>query len=144
MKSENGVTLTALVIYIAIATILISAMGLLSSYFYSNMKLIKTDSNYVVEYNKFNMFFVQDVKSNTTADVTTDSITFENGTKYQYKDRRIYRNDKEIATNIKSAVFSQETYEVDGTNKNIIVVNLNIGEDDKSYVKQIEYVLRYW
>lgn len=65
MRSEKGVTLTALVIYIAVATVVISTMGLLSSYFYTNMKLIKTDSNYVVEYNKFNMFFVHDVKSNT-------------------------------------------------------------------------------
>lgn len=56
----------------------------------------------------------------------------------------IYRNDKEIATIIKSAVFSQETYQVDWTTKNIITVNLDVGEDEKSYVKQIEYVLRYW
>lgn len=144
MRSEKGVTLTALVIYIAVSTVVISAMGLLSSYFYNNMELIKTDSTYVVEYNKFNMFFVQDVKSNTTAKVTTDSITFESGTKYQYKDGSIYRNDKEIATNIKSAVFSQSTYQVESTIKNIITVNLNIGEEDKSYVKQIEYVLKYW
>ena len=144
MRSEKGVTLTALVIYIAVATVVISTMGLLSSYFYTNMKLIKTDSNYVVEYNKFNMFFVQDVKSNTTADVTTNSIIFEDGTKYKYEDGGIYRNDKEIATNIKSAVFSQETYQVDWTTKNIITVNLDVGEDEKSYVKQIEYVLRYW
>ena len=144
MKSEKGVTLTALIIYIAIATVVISAMGLLSSYFYNNMKLIKTDSNYVVEYNKFNMFFVQDVKSNTTADVTTDSIIFEDGTKYKYENGKIYRNDKEVATYIKSAVFSQETYKINLTTKNIIIVNLNIGEDEKSYVKQIEYVLKYW
>ncbi len=144
MKSEKGVTLTALVIYIAVSTVVISAMALLSSYFYNNMELIKNDSSYVVEYNKFNMFFVQDVKSNKTANVTTDSITFEDGTEYQYRDGKIYRNDKEIATNIKSAEFSQETYEADLTIKNIIVVNLNIGEGDKSYVKQIEYVLKYW
>ena len=144
MRSEKGVTLTALVIYIAVATVVISTMGLLSSYFYTNMKLIKTDSNYVVEYNKFNMFFVQDVKSNTSADDTTNSIIFEDGTKYKYEDGSIYRNDKEIATNIKSAVFSQEIYQVDWTTKNIITVNLDVGEDEKSYVKQIEYVLRYW
>ena len=41
-------------------------------------------------------------------------------------------------------MFSQETYQVDWTTKNIITVNLDVGEDEKSYVKQIEYVLRYW
>ena len=144
MKSEKGVTLMALVIYIAIATIVISAMGLLGSYFYNNMKLIKTDSSYVIEYNKFNMFFIQDVKSNVTANVATDSITFEDGTKYIYKDGKIYRNDKEIAANVKSATFSSETYKVSNTTKNIIVVNLNIGENEKEYQKEIEYVLKYW
>lgn len=144
MKSERGVTLTALAIYIAIATIVISTMALLSSYFYNNMNLIKTDSSYVVEYNKFNMFFVQDVKSNTKAEVVTDRITFEDGTEYQYRNGKIYRNNKEISTNIKNATFSKETYIVESTTKNIITVNLNIGEGDKSYKKQIEYVLKYW
>ena len=144
MKSEKGVTLMSLVIYIAVATVVICAMGLLSSYFYDNINLIKTDSNYVVEYNKFNMFFVQDIKNNTTADVTTDSITFADGTKYQYKDKKIYRNDEEIAVNVKNATFSSDTYKVNDITKNIIIVNLNIGEDEKEYQKEIEYVLKYW
>ena len=28
--------------------------------------------------------------------------------------------------------------------KNLIVVNLNIGEGEKEYQKEIEYVLKYW
>ena len=69
MKSDKGVTLMALVIYIAVFTVVVSSMALLSSYFYNNMHLIKDDANYVVEYNKFNMFFIQDVKHNSTATI---------------------------------------------------------------------------
>ena len=144
MKSDKGVTLIALVIYIAVFTIVVSTMTLLSSYFYNNMHLIKDDASYVVEYNKFNMFFIQDVKHNSTATIENNVIRFEDGTIYEYKSNSIYRNDKEIATNVKSATFNLESYEVESTTKNLIVVNLNIGEGEKEYQKEIEYVLRYW
>ena len=144
MKSDKGVTLIALVIYIAVFTIVVSTMGLLSSYFYNNMHLIKDDASYVVEYNKFNMFFIQDVKHNSTATIENNVIRFEDGTIYEYKSNSIYRNDKEIAANVKSATFNLKTYKVKNTTKNLILVNLNIGEGEKEYQKEIEYVLRYW
>ena len=144
MKSDKGVTLMALVIYIAVFTVVVSSMALLSSYFYNNMHLIKDDANYVVEYNKFNMFFIQDVKHNSTATIENNIIKFEDGTIYEYKSNSIYRNDKEIETNVKSATFNLESYEVESTTKNLIVVNLNIGEGEKEYQKEIEYVLKYW
>lgn len=144
MKSDKGVTLIALVIYIAVFTIVVSTMGLLSSYFYNNMHLIKDDASYVVEYNKFNMFFIQDVKHNSTATIENNVIKFEDGTIYEYKFNSIYRNDKEIAANVKSATFDLKTYKVKNTTKNLILVNLNIGEGEKEYQKEIEYVLRYW
>ena len=48
MKSEKGVTLVAVVVYVLVPTALISGIALLSSYFFSNMALIKEqtkDSN---------------------------------------------------------------------------------------------------
>lgn len=144
MKSEKGVTLSALVIYIAVLTVVIGGMALLSSYFYNNMHLVKDDASYVVEYNKFNMFFVQDVKNNSNATIENNVIKFDDGTTYEYKSNSIYRNDKEIATNVKSATFNLATYDVKNTTKNLIAVNLNIGDGEKEYQKEIEYVLKYW
>lgn len=144
MKSDKGITLVSLVIYIAVFTIVVSTMAVLSSYFYRNMHLIKDDASYVVEYNKFNMFFIQDVKNNTTATIDNNVIKFEDGTIYEYKSNSIYRNEKEIATNVNSANFSLGTYKVKNTTKNLITVNLNIGEGEKQYQKEIEYVLKYW
>lgn len=144
MKSEQGVTLTSLVIYIAAATVLISTMAVMSSHFFANIQLVKNQSDYVVEYNKFNMFFIQDVKANKAASIIGTTIVFEDGTKYEYKDESIYRNDKKIAKNIRTASFEPATYTVNNVTKNLIKVNLNIGVEKKSYQKQIEYVLKYW
>jgi hypothetical protein len=144
MKSEQGVTLTSLVIYIAVATVLISSMAVMSSHFFANIQLVKNQSDYVVEYNKFNMFFIQDVKANKAASIIGTTIVFEDGTKYEYKDESIYRNDKKIAKNIRTASFEPATYTVNNVTKNLIKVNLNIGAEKKSYQKQIEYVLKYW
>lgn len=144
MKSEQGVTLTSLVIYIAVATVLISTMAVMSSHFFANIQLVKNQSDYVVEYNKFNMFFIQDVKANKAASIIGTTIVFEDGTKYEYKDESIYRNDKKIAKNIRTASFEPATYTVNNVTKNLIKVNLNIGVEKKSYQKQIKYVLKYW
>lgn len=144
MKSEQGVTLTSLVIYIAVATVLISTMAVMSSHFFANIQLVKNQSDYVVEYNKFNMFFIQDVKANKAASIIGTTIVFEDGTKYEYKDESIYRNDEKIAKNIRTASFEPATYTVNNVTKNLIKVNLNIGVEKKSYQKQIEYVLKYW
>lgn len=144
MKSEQGVTLTSLVIYIAVATVLISTMAVMSSHFFANIQLVKNQSDYVVEYNKFNMFFIQDVKANKAASIIGTTIVFEDGTKYEYKDESIYRNDKKIVKNIRTASFEPATYTVNNVTKNLIKVNLNIGVEKKSYQKQIEYVLKYW
>lgn len=148
MKSQKGVTLTALVIYLAVAAIVISSMAMLTSHFYSNVDAIKNQSDYVVEYNKFNMFFIQDIKTNKTAQVSEHEITFENGVKYEYRVNSIYRienfNEEEIATKIKSAKFTSNTYTINKTTKNLISVQLEIGTNEKLYQKQIEYVLKYW
>lgn len=134
MKSEQGVTLTSLVIYIAVATVLISTMAVMSSHFFANIQLVKNQSDYVVEYNKFNMFFIQDVKANKAASIIGTTIVFEDGTKYEYKDESIYRNDKKIAKNIRTASFEPATYTVNNVTKNLIKVNLNIGVE-KSHIK---------
>lgn len=144
MKSEKGVTLTSLVIYIIVATFLIGTVAVLSSHSFSNIQMLKNHADYAVEYNKFNMFFIQDVKTNKNASVTSTQITFEDGSKYEYKQNAIYRNDTKIAGNIKNCSFTQSTHVINNTTKNLIKVNLKIGKNNKEYKKEIEYVLKYW
>jgi hypothetical protein len=145
MKSEKGVTLTALVIYILIATTLISTMAMFSSFFFSNMNIIKDQEKYSPEFNKFSMFFIGDVKNNKTAEVTTNQVTFEDGTVYQYKEneKAVYRNDTKITEKVDSFSFVSTTEQISSTIKQIINVKMSIG--GKVNLKSgIDYTLRYW
>lgn len=153
MKSQSGITLTALVIYVIVATIIIATMAVISSFFFSNMSLIKSQDQYAVEFNKFNMFFINDVKENHTAQVESSKIVFEDGTTYQYiaQEQAVYRNDVKIARKLQELTFTANTYLVPNTTttKNLINVSMKIKKNNKAesseaFQKTIEYVLKYW
>lgn len=147
MKSEKGITLTALVIYVVVATIVISIMAVISSFFFSNMTLVNGQEQYALEFNKFNMFFINDVKNNKKAQIQTGRIVFEDGTIYEYRasEKAIYRNNTKIAKEIEQLKFVENTYQVPNTNttKNLVNVQMTMGKDNK-FSKTIEYVFKYW
>jgi len=147
MKSEKGVTLTALVIYILIATTLISTMAMFSSFFFSNMNIIKDQEKYSPEFNKFSMFFINDIKKNSFATIQDGNkqITLEDGTIYSYKsnEQAIYRGDTKIAQKVQMLEFTSSEVKVSNTTKQIIKVKISIG-DKNEFTKEIEYVLKYW
>lgn len=147
MKSEKGITLTSLVIYIIIATIVISTLSVISTFFFSNMNLIKDQNEYAIEFNKFSMFFIEDVKKNRTADVKEEEkkIIFEDGTVYEYFSGAIYRNNKKIAEKVEDVKFSSNEYTAlnTTTTKQIIKVNLIVAGSTNTQ-DGIEYVLKYW
>ena len=58
MKSERGITLTSLIIYVVITTIAVTAIAAFSSFFVSNMNEVKEQEKYAPEFNKFSMFFI--------------------------------------------------------------------------------------
>lgn len=146
MKSQKGVTLVALVIYIIVFTIVISILSVISSFFFSNVNFVKEQANYAPEFNKFNMFFIQDVKNNKNVTVNNNTIEFADGTRYDFNSdqKAIYRNGKAIAKNIQVAVFKPSTVTIRNTTKNIVNVNIAIGKVGSLFTKDIDYVLKYW
>lgn len=149
MKSEKGITLIILMIYIIIFSIVIILLANLSSYIYSNLKNINDRSVDVSEINKFNMYFIEDVKTNSQAEIRTltDSntmqIVFQDGDIYSYviNEKSIYKNEQKIARNIEA--FNAEGYIIDA--KKYIQVSIEIGTDDETnYTKATDYVLKYW
>ena len=145
MKSERGITLTSLIIYVVITTIAVTAIAAFSSFFVSNMNEVKEQEKYAPEFNKFSMFFIGDVKNNNTAVVTTECVEFDDGTIYEYKasEKAVYRNGTKITEKVDSFSFSLTEEEVSSTNKQIINVKMSIG--GKVNLKSgIDYTLRYW
>ena len=146
MKKQEGITLISLVAYIAVAMIVIGVMAVVSSYFYKNIDWVKDREKHAQEFNKFNMFFIQDVKNNKNVTVSGNNIKFEDGTEYIFNldQKAIYRNGKAIAKNVQAAVFTTTTETIRNTTKNIVNVSIAIGNTGALFTKEIDYVLKYW
>lgn len=145
LKGEKGITLTSLVIYIIVFVIIIAIMANISNYFYSNIGGIKDSPKYVAEFNKFSMFFIADVKRNTEiVTISEDSLQFADGTKYEYRDNSIYRNNEEISKYVKSFSFEKKPYVINSFSKTLINVSSTFGTDKEQITRNIDFVLRYW
>lgn len=145
LKSQKGITLTSLVIYMIVFTIIIGVMTTISTFFYSGIGEVVDTPKYMAEFNKFSMFFVADVKNYNNATVTTNSIQFENGPTYRVDGAYIYRNDVAICKYIMNCSFTAKTYNVNNITKNLINVNMQIGKNDKkSVTKNVDFTLKYW
>ena len=145
IKSERGITLSALMLYIVVFMIIISTMTIISTSFFNGLDKVMDTPKYVSEFNKFVMFFVTDVKNYNEADVTSDTIIFKNGPIYEYKNNTIYRNDVEIANSIINCTFTPKQYNVNTVIKNLINVNMLIGQNGESIIgRNIDFTLRYW
>lgn len=69
MKSQKGITLISLIIYMIVMVLVISTLSILSRFFFSNKNHLLDESRYISEYNKFNMYFIADAKRNKNATV---------------------------------------------------------------------------
>lgn len=144
MKSEKGITLTSLVIYIAIFTIILGIMSTIATNFQKNIIGVREPQKYITEFNKFCMFFVRDVKNNAKATVETTQITFEDGTIYIFKENAIYRNGQIITEHVINCNFSKSTYNLEKVKKELIDVNMILGTEKEQITRQVEFVLKYW
>lgn len=154
MKSEKGITLTILVIYVVFFSIIMSLLAALSNYIYKNIGYVNDNSIDISEFNKFNMYFIEDIKTNTQAEIKETvseegkeilQITFEDGDAYRYvkSEKTIYKNKQKIAKDIID--FNAEQFNNSEKRKKYIEVNIKIGSNDEAnYKKKIEYVLKYW
>lgn len=145
MRTEKGITLTSLIIYIIVLIFIVSMLSAISSYFYANTSYISETGKYVSEFNKFNMYFIEDVKNNSDIySIDKNKIVFADGTIYTYTNESIYRNKVEICNNIHGCSFEKRE-EVDTNNfvKKILNVKMII-KGSKIFESQNDYVLKYW
>ena len=63
MKKENGITITALIIYIIVMIMVLGVINVIINQFYQNTNSIEADTEEILEFNKFNTYFLKEVKS---------------------------------------------------------------------------------
>ena len=144
MKNQKGITLISLIMYIVLLVIVTAMLATVSSMFFSNTKYLTDSSKYASEFNKFNMYFIEDVKNNKDVySISEKEIIFEDGTVYTYKnqnnDNGIYRNKIKICSNIGYCGFKK----IEEDNKKIINVHIVVN-GSKLFETANNYVLRYW
>ncbi len=139
MKSEKGVTLISLTVYIIVMVIVIAMVSVVSTYFYNNTRSASDAITPTTEYTKFNSFFSEEVNHRNikVVECKTDYIVFDNGVQYTFipENKGIYKNKVKIASEVESCNFQ---YTV-SNGKEVVKVNLKIGED---YQKEVTYTLK--
>lgn len=111
MKSNRGITLTSLVIYVIGLVIVIAVMGNFTGFFYKNLEYTTMNQNSNEQYSRFLSYITKDANSDKLIYVKSgvngkDCIIFKfnDGTEHQYinQDEKIYfinvenQNEKKI------------------------------------------------
>ena len=139
MKNKKGITLISLTIYIIVMLIVIGIITTIGIFFYQNVIQIDENSQNLAEFNKFNMYFLEEIKKkgNHIAQINENSVTFTSGETYTYieSDNAIYKNKMKICENIKKCIFTENS--VNG--KEGIRVYLEIG-NKMEFSETIDYV----
>lgn len=125
MKSEKGITLISLTIYIIGLAIVIGLVAVMSTYFYKNTKILNTDIDPISEFTKFNSFFTDEInhenikvlkwglyennyQDNGEKKTSYDSyILFDNQVQYTFvqANKAIYRNNAKIVRYVNDCTF---------------------------------------
>ncbi len=120
MKSEKGVTLSSLIIYVIAMSIIVGTVAGITNYFYGNINSLTTRTESSKEYTKFNSYFVNEVnkKDNYFIQDVSDNTTmvFSSGNQFKFAEGGIYYNRIKICKDVTSC-----TFDYDETSKKITV-----------------------
>lgn len=143
MKNKKGITLISLIIYIILMTFTVGIIGTITANFYGNLNKIDKDSKGAVAYAKFNMYILNDMKTDgmTVNDVTNTKIELEipnsdETIRYTVEDGGLYRNSVKICDGVKEYKFSPRKT---GANAEITGIMVTIKIND--YIKTTTYAV---
>lgn len=152
LKSNKGVTLLSLIIYVIVLMIVIALLSNFSGYFYKNVNLITIKEASDEQYTKFLAYIAKDVNQNDINLVKTGLnndecyiiFKFENNKEHQYlyKNKTIYYLDKNKVKKI--ALCNKVNFCVFNYNDSVKTLTLNLNIENKEYSKifNVNYSLR--
>lgn len=142
MKSQKGVTLTSLLIYVVAMVIIIGIVGTITSFFYSNTADMNESATNLGEFNNFNYAFLTETKKEGNSvhaiNEAGNRIIFSSGTVFTFQDGGIYQDKIKICTGVTNCQFSTRMQE----EKQIVTALIEIGTK-VPFVKTVEYVMNY-
>ena len=140
MKKENGITLLSLSIYIIGLFIIIAIVTVITNFFYQNVVKMEDSSSSVAEYSKFNLAFLDEVKTygNSVTECGGTYLVFSSGNQYTYANGKIYKNKIAIVNDVNLCEFKLTT---DGY-KQVVSVYMELGKRNY-FSKTTDYVLSY-
>lgn len=139
MKTQKGVTLITLTVYVIVMTIVVAVVAMISSYFYTNTSSLSGNMDSLTEYTKFNSFFSEEVnrENSKVLECKENYIVFDNGVQYTYvaENRGIYKDKVKITSNVENCEFISKIQ----NGKNVVTVRLTLGG---SAEKSVDYTLK--
>lgn len=145
MKSQKGVTLVSLTVYVIVMAIIVGILSTITTFFYKNVNDTNAEIDPLTEYTTFNSYFsdevnhanIKIVKCSNDSNESNEQkyILFSNGVQYTYvpENKGIYRNEVKIGRNIDICTFEEKIE----NGKTIIMVHFESG----TIKKDIEYTL---
>lgn len=139
MKTEKGVTLVSLTIYIIVMTIVIGVISMISTYFFKNTKNVLKDIEPIAEQTRFSSFFTEEVNRSNSKILACDEhyVVFDNEVQYTFvpENKGIYRNQVKICRGVENCKFERTIK----NGKDVIAVTIKM---EKSEEKKIDYTLK--
>lgn len=134
MRTQRGVTLTSLIIYIIGMVMIISIVSVVTTYFYRNIKNVGADINPIAEYTKFNSYFTNETNKENIKILEVSNggnqhyIVFDNGIQYTFveSNKAIYQNNVKICKQVNACTF---TTGIENGNDIVTVVMTIDGKD---------------
>ena len=141
MKREKGITLLSLIVYIIVMLIVIGVMSSITSNFYKNTDAIKGNVEEVVKFNKFNNYFLKEVKrkNNAVDTVSSNYILFTSGNSFSLSNNVIYYNNIALCEEVQNMEVLLGV-NGDGMDKTIVNVNISFKNFNKSINYKIEEI----
>lgn len=151
MKSQKGITLASLAIYIVLIFIVIGMLATVTTNIHQNIKEKNADGEKMAEVNKFNMYFIQEVKreGNKIKDITSTNIIFTSGKEFSFdsENKSIKLIDEtatiDIAKNIEDCTFNSN-FENGRTIITVTIKPQNTEKITKEYILNNEQDIAYY
>ena len=128
MKSERGITITSIMIYVIAFTFTVIIIGRMITFFYKNIKDVSKNTDTDGQYTKITSYITKEIniEENEVESWGKDYIIFSKSeNQYTFKNGQLFMNKVKIANNLEKCEFY---YDEDNE---IIYVNIQI--KDKYY-----------